>query len=271
MKLLRSTKKLLGIICLSVFSFALSIALTKYESQSVYAEGSQYQSLDWVWDSEYEYFYASYSDNVNDGIMSATIDSGTYDGSSEELSLICTIQGAIEGNVPSDAMGSQINLIYDIYSSDLESDPDKYSFSGKLKGSNNVSPETLIIDRVIIEVLSNQVDESYWVERDGSVYFHNNDGSEFAYEVTNVEYFINYDYAVLTVVSNQYGDTQYITVGEAEFSPDAEEGTYNGTLNCYLSNNSPSASITIDCYLEIDYSHEPGQWIYSRSHKKCIC
>ena len=116
MKLHKNIKKLLGIIYVSLFSFALSVTTAKTINEVVYAADSVLEELTWTWQSGgYNYYTATYSDGNDYCVYAATPDTASYDRSEETLSVTCTIS-VNEGNDPNNAYNQEIVFEYDVTS-----------------------------------------------------------------------------------------------------------------------------------------------------------
>ena len=268
MKLPRNIKKLLGIIYVSLFSFALSVTTTKTINKVVYAADSVLEELTWTWQSGgYNYYTATYSDGNDYCVYAATPDTASYDRSEETLSVTCTIS-VNEGNDPNNAYNQEIVFEYAVTSA-LDEDG-TYYFTGTRDGNT----ESIELESSIVATTGNpsSQDDEYWFTESGDVYYHHEDGSDTGYDYYSIEYHVNYSYVALDLTEKFDANThQSLTVTDVTFNPEPEEdGSYTGTLECLLPGDEEYVELSFSgITLTIDNSSQQSgdpDWSYDSGY-----
>ena len=236
MKLGKTIKKVLGIIYVSLFSFALSVGTAKSGGVETFAVDSTVYDLSWSW-NDLDYltacYAAEYHDNEYDCTIVATPQSATYDIGEATLEVTCLTDNDGNSNAPQELVGQTILFNYDVLSANTEDDP--LYFSGTRDGNT----ESIELSRSIVDITGQgdpQTDNEYYFESDGSLMFHAEDGEEYSVTILGItyhSYMMNPD-IVLNVFIDDIEIEANITVS-GSFNPEPEEtGSYSGTLTCYL-------------------------------------
>ena len=265
MKLASTIKKLLGIIYVSLFSFALSVSVVKTKNEIAYAADSALESLTWSWDDGMGHYTATYDEGGNDECgLYAEADSATYDRDNETLTVSCTIYIDF-GNDPDNFYGQSIEFEYEVASAN--DDGETYYFSGTRDGNTESIALYSNIVTSIGGASQGDPEDEYWFVSSGYLFFHFEDGSETRYDYYSITYYSNYDYVVLDVTDESDASIhQYVTVGDVSFSPEPEEdGTYSGTMQGILPGDEEYVEFSFSgIALTIDTSSQGNnsQWSY---------
>ena len=236
MKLSKNIKKVLGVVYVSLLSFALSIGATKRGGFETFALDSTVYDLAWSWnDSDYPTprYEAEYHDNDYDCTIIATPQSATYDKNEATLEVTCVTDNDGASNAPQELVDQTIIFNYDVLSADTDGDP--YTFSGNRDGV----VENIELSSSIVDVFGNGAtqEDEYYFEEGGALYYHGQEGENYDVTVQDItchNYMQNPDIVLHVYIENL--DLQAsVVVGSSVFNPEPEEsGTYEGTLECYL-------------------------------------
>ena len=243
MKLPRIIKKLLGIIYVSLFSFALSVGTAKSVNGAVYADNPALDALTWTWDSGMRYYTAVYDEGGNDECgLYAQPDSASYDVADSALTVSCTVN-IDYGNDPSDFYGETIVFEYEV--TRAVDEDGTYSFSGTRDGNE----EDIELDSNIVVTTGTPAtqDDEYYFENNGSLMFHWVDGLDYSVtivEITYKTYMENPDIVFNVFIDDIELEANFVVSGS--FYPEVQSsGTYDGTLTCYLPAASQSCQLTL--------------------------
>ena len=236
MKLGKTIKKVLGIIYVSLFSFALSVGTVKSGGVETFAVDSTVYDLSWSWnDLDYPTacYAAEYHDNEYDCTIVATPQSATYDIGEATLEVTCLTGNDGMSNAPQELVDQTILFNYDVLSANTDGDP--LYFSGTRDGNT----ESIELSRSIVDITGQgdpQTGNEYYFESDGSLMYHAEDGEEYSVTIVGItyhNYMMNPDIVLSVFIDDIEIEASIVVTGS--FNPEPEEtGSYSGTLTCYL-------------------------------------